>query len=252
MPCFTLFNGSCLLALTILAIVLNMIPLIVNCRDGRLFRNSISCYEWWLPGIFGGGILVIPTVSMSLAARKGQNCNTRTGLLLSALLSLISVLGAVYCALVSLHSLIKGPLVCDTESHSLENCSFSIEDIKQVFFCIYYNNRSLSNIKIDLKWFVEDKCGINQTGFHIVPTDLPGTNFSTVPANKLTVSSVKAASTAPSLETDVGFQKTIHRITFSGLFLVGILEVMVSALQIIVGVFGFICGTSKRRRSRPV
>ncbi|XP_041060634.1 transmembrane 4 L6 family member 20-like [Carcharodon carcharias] len=237
MPCFTLFNGSCLLVLTILAIVLNMIPLIVNCHDGRLFRNSISCYEWWLPGIFGGGILVIPTVSMSLAARKGQNCNTKTGLLLSALFSLISVLGALYCVLVSLHSLIKGPLVCDTESHSLENCSFSIEDIK-----------SLSNLKIDLKWFVEDNCGINQTGFHIVPTDLPGTNFSTVP----TVSSVKAASTAPTLETDVDFQKTIHRITFSGLFLVGILEVLVSALQIIVGVFGFICGTSKRRRSRPV
>ncbi|XP_067851198.1 transmembrane 4 L6 family member 20-like isoform X2 [Heptranchias perlo] len=130
MPCFTLFNGSCLLALTILAIILNMIPLIVDYHDGQLFQNSISCYEWWLPGVFGGGILVIPAVSMSLAARKGQKCNTRTGMLLSALLSLISVIGALYCALVSLHSLVKGPLVCDTASHSLENCNFSIEDIK--------------------------------------------------------------------------------------------------------------------------
>ncbi|XP_072330096.1 transmembrane 4 L6 family member 20-like [Scyliorhinus torazame] len=244
MPCFTLFNGSCLLALTILAIVLNMIPLIVNCQDGRLFQSSISCYEWWLPGVFGGGILVIPTVSMSLAARKGQKCNTRTGLLLSALFGLVSVLGALYCALVSLHSLIKGPLVCNTESHSLENCSFSIEDIK-----------SLSKVNIDLKWFMEANCGINQTGSHIVPfvpTDPTGTNFSTAPINKLTVSSVKATPTAPTLETDVRFQKMIHRITFSGLFLVGVLEVMVSAMQIIVGVCGCICGTSRRRRSRAV
>ncbi|XP_067898628.1 transmembrane 4 L6 family member 20-like isoform X2 [Heterodontus francisci] len=218
MPCFTLFNGSCLLALTILAIVLNMIPLIVNYHDGRLFQNSISCYEWWLPGVFGGGIL----------------------LLLSALLSVISVIGALYCALVSLHSLIKGPLICDT-SQSLENCNFSIEDIK-----------SISNFEFDLKWFLEDKCGINQTDFQIVPADLPGTNFSTLPSNELTVSSVKAASTAPALKMDVGLQKTIHMITFTGLFLVGILEVMVSAIQIIVGVCGCICGTSKRRRGRPL
>ncbi|XP_067851197.1 transmembrane 4 L6 family member 20-like isoform X1 [Heptranchias perlo] len=241
MPCFTLFNGSCLLALTILAIILNMIPLIVDYHDGQLFQNSISCYEWWLPGVFGGGILVIPAVSMSLAARKGQKCNTRTGMLLSALLSLISVIGALYCALVSLHSLVKGPLVCDTASHSLENCNFSIEDIK-----------SLSNLKFDLKWFVEDKCGINQTDFQTVPTDLPGTNFSNVPISKLTVSSMAAASTAPTLEMDAELQKTIHMITFTGLFLVGILEVVVSVMQIVVGVCGCICGTSKTRRSGPV
>ncbi|XP_078060194.1 transmembrane 4 L6 family member 20-like [Mustelus asterias] len=244
MPCFTLFNGSCLLALTILAIVLNMVPLIFNCYDGRLFQNPVSCYEWWLPGVFGGGILVIPTVSMTLAARKGQNCNTRTGLLLSALLSLISVLGALYCALVSLHSLTKGPLVCETENHSLENCSLSIEDIK-----------SLSNLKIDLKWFLEDECGINQTGFHtlpVAPSELPGANSSTAPNNKFIVSSLKAASIAPTLETDVSFQKAVHMITFSGLFLIGVLEMIVSAMQIMVGVCGCVCGTSRRRRSRAV
>uniref|UniRef100_UPI00398E6115 transmembrane 4 L6 family member 20-like n=1 Tax=Pristiophorus japonicus TaxID=55135 RepID=UPI00398E6115 len=178
---------------------------------------------------------------MSLAARKGHTCNTRTGLLLSALLGLVSVIGALYCVLVSLHSLVKGPLVCNTASHSLQNCNFSMEDIK-----------SLSNLKFDLKWFLDDTCGINQTAFQTVPTDLPGTNFSNVPINKLTVSGTNAAPTGPTFEMDAGLQKTIHMITFTGLFLVGILEVIVSVLQIIVGVCGCICGSSKRRRSRPV
>ncbi|XP_067898629.1 transmembrane 4 L6 family member 20-like isoform X3 [Heterodontus francisci] len=210
------------------------LKLIAEKRKGGKNKNKIE------NSIIAISTQVIPTVSMSLAARKGQNCNTRTGLLLSALLSVISVIGALYCALVSLHSLIKGPLICDT-SQSLENCNFSIEDIK-----------SISNFEFDLKWFLEDKCGINQTDFQIVPADLPGTNFSTLPSNELTVSSVKAASTAPALKMDVGLQKTIHMITFTGLFLVGILEVMVSAIQIIVGVCGCICGTSKRRRGRPL
>ncbi|XP_051874170.1 transmembrane 4 L6 family member 20-like isoform X2 [Pristis pectinata] len=184
---------------------------------------------------------VIPAVSMSLAARKGQNCNTRTGFLLSALLSLISVVGALYCALVSLYSLVKGPLICNAASQSVDNCNFSIEDIS-----------SLSNLKIDLKWFLEDKCGINQTGFQTEPTHLPNTNFSSVAINESLVSGTKAEPNAQTSAIHAELQKTIHMITFVGLLLVGILEVIVSVMQIIIGVCGCFCKTSRRNDAGPV
>ncbi|XP_055501611.1 transmembrane 4 L6 family member 20-like [Leucoraja erinacea] len=241
MACFTLFNGSCLLALTILAIIMNLIPLFMDYHDGHLFRNSISCYEWWLPGVLGGGILVIPAASMSLAARKGQKCNTRTGFLLSALFSLISIVGAFYCASVSLCSLVNGPLICNTASHSVDNCTFSMEDIS-----------SLSKLKFELKWFLEDECGINQTAFETEPTLLPNINVTRVPINESLVLGTTAEPNAQISEIPAELQKTIHVVTFTGLLLVAILEVIVSAMQIIVGIYGCFCRSSRRYDSGPV
>ncbi|XP_018423859.1 PREDICTED: transmembrane 4 L6 family member 20 [Nanorana parkeri] len=123
------FNGFFLLALSLLAIALNLTPLIADyVEDGRLFYSSISCYEWWLPGLFGGGLLVLPAVSMTLAARKKGSCNSRCGMLSSSLLCVLSIIGGIYCTLIAIFAITKGPLICEKGSNTLEHCDYTLRN----------------------------------------------------------------------------------------------------------------------------
>ncbi|KAK6478601.1 transmembrane 4 L6 family member 20-like [Huso huso] len=224
---FTSCNGFFLMALSILAICLNLLPLVINyAMDSNLFVNAISCYEWWLPGVIGGGILVLPAVAMSLAAKKGGSCNSRTGMLMSAVLCLPSIIGAIYCVLISLYALGKGPLICEKGSGaSLSSCDFTISNIS-----------SLANLNLNLDWYLNnDSCdGVS------------------LPPDSETNSTLLNLAENLNIDLDTANLKNYHLVTFAGLSVIGLLEIIVSALQIVAGAFGCLCGTSKRRRGQPM
>ncbi|MEE6500740.1 hypothetical protein FKM82_003906 [Ascaphus truei] len=128
---WTSCNGFFLLVLALLSIAFNLTPLIADyVEDGRLLHSPISCYEWWLPGLVGGGLLVLPAVSMTLAARKKGSCNSRGGMLTSSLLSLVSIIGAAYCSVVSIFAIARGPLICDTGSNDLNSCDYTLTNLR--------------------------------------------------------------------------------------------------------------------------
>ncbi|KAM3931739.1 transmembrane 4 L6 family member 20 [Leptodactylus fuscus] len=213
-------NGFSLLVLALLAIALNLTPLVADyVEDGRLFYSPISCYEWWLPGLVGGGLLVLPAVSLTLAARKKGSCNSRTGMLSSSLFSVISILGSVYCTVISIYAIGKGPLICEKGSNTLDHCDYTLGKLS-----------ALQNLTFDLKWFLNDTC-------------IPSNDNVTVFARNM----------LPDFELDfaidVDSQKIIHLTVFVGLSIVGLLQAIVAASQIVAGLFGCLCGTSKRGRT---
>lgn len=54
---------------------------------------------------------------------------------LSSILSVITIIGAVYCMLVSLQALSEGPLICSTQAKSTVSCEFSLKNLRWVTFC---------------------------------------------------------------------------------------------------------------------
>ncbi|XP_058558583.1 transmembrane 4 L6 family member 20 isoform X1 [Neofelis nebulosa] len=219
---WTSCNGFTLLVLLLLGMTLNAIPLIVNLVDeGQFLRNPISCFEWWFPGIIGAGLMVIPATTMSLAARKRACCSNRIGMLLSSLLNVITVIGAVYCMLVSLRALSEGPLICNSQVNSTSSCEFS------------FNN--LSNIhpeSFDLQWFFRESC---MAPAEVTDPTLSGTRASDGGRYSLNFSSKENR------------HRTIHFSVFLGLLLVGILELMCGLSQMAIGLLGCLCGVTKRR-----
>ncbi|MBN3296747.1 transmembrane 4 L6 family member 20 [Amia ocellicauda] len=217
---FTSCNGFFLMSLSIIAMVLNLLPMMANyAMDGQLFENPVSCFEWWLPGLVGGGILVLPAVSMAFAAKKGGSCNSRIGMLLSAFLCIVSIIGALYCVLISLFALGSGPLICKGPQAGLSSCDFSIKNIS-----------SYSELNFDITWYLEaDGCrNVTErsgTGNHFVNADL-------------------------SIDLNEAQLVNLHLITFAGLSAVALLEIIFSVLQIMAGLCGCVCGTSNR--TRPV
>ncbi|XP_072474160.1 transmembrane 4 L6 family member 20 [Notamacropus eugenii] len=219
---WTACNGFSLVVLLLLGIVLNAVPLIAyRFIDGGLFPNFISCFEWWYPGIIGAGALVIPATIMSLGATKRSFCNNRLGMILSSFLSLVTIIGAVYCILVSVLALLQGPLICNynTNTNSSINCDFSVQNLTNIH---QHLNQSFDG----LKWFST--------------TCLPD-----VPNNSATNHGTKGTNTFSSEEDKI---KIIHLSVFVGLLLVGILEILFSISQIVIGLFGCLCGVSKRSR----
>ncbi|XP_063297004.1 transmembrane 4 L6 family member 20 [Pelobates fuscus] len=214
---WTSCNGFFLLILSMLAIAFNLTPLIADyVEDQRLLYSPISCYEWWLPGMVGGGLLVLPGVAMSLAARRKGSCNSRCGMLTSAVLSLLVILGAAYCTIISLFAIDRGPLICDTGTHDVNNCDYTLG-----------NFSSFENIRFDLSWFQNTTC---------LETNNPDDLSNGIMRERLL-----------DLEIDENTQKIIHIVVFVALAIIGLLEALVGIFQIVAGVFGFICGTSKRR-----
>lgn len=56
---WTSCNGFSLLVLLLLGVVFNAVPLIFNLvEEDEGFKNPISCFEWWFPGIIGAGVMV--------------------------------------------------------------------------------------------------------------------------------------------------------------------------------------------------
>ncbi|KAL2775218.1 transmembrane 4 L6 family member 20 [Daubentonia madagascariensis] len=152
---WTSCNGVCLLVLLLLGVVINAVPLIVNLlEEDQFFQNPISCFEWWFPGIIGAGLMVIPATTMSLAARKRACCNNRTGMFLSSVFNVITVIGAVYCMLVSLQALSEGPLVCNSQGNGTANCEFSFKNLSDIH-----------PESFQLQWFFSNSC-VPHAGFN--------------------------------------------------------------------------------------
>ncbi|XP_061072514.1 transmembrane 4 L6 family member 20-like [Conger conger] len=129
---FTSCNGFVLLSLCIIAMVLNLVPMFADyAMDGFLFRHPVSCFEWWLPGLVGGGILM----------------------LMSACLCGLGVIGALYCLLVSFYALGTGPLSCEGTDAGLSSCNFTINDIG-----------SLAQMDFDITWYFNENGCWNRTG----------------------------------------------------------------------------------------
>ncbi|XP_008143305.1 transmembrane 4 L6 family member 20 [Eptesicus fuscus] len=207
---WTSCNGFSLLVLLLSGGVLNAIPLIANrVEEGKFFQNPISCFEWWFPGIIGAGLMAIPATAVSLAARKRACCNNRGGMFLSSFLNVITIIGAVYCVLVSLQALLHGPLICNSPSN--RTCEFSVDSL------------TTHPQSFDLQWFSNASC--------VAPNSL---NSSTT-TSELHVSPKEKR------------HRTIHFSTFVGLLLVGILELLFALSQIVIGFLGCLCGVSKRR-----
>ncbi|KAG8580490.1 hypothetical protein GDO81_007311 [Engystomops pustulosus] len=217
-------NGFSLLVLALLAIALNLTPLVADyVEDGRPFYSPISCYEWWLPGLIGGGLLVLPAVSMTLAARKKGSCNNRTGMLISSLLCIISIIGSAYCTVISIYAISKGPLICEKGSNTLDHCDYTLGNLS-----------NLQSLTFDLTWFLNETCG---------PTPPADGNVTTYRQGML-----------PDFELDYEIneqsQKIIHITVFVGLAVVGLLEAIVALSQMVAGLFGCLCGTSKLKRNK--
>ncbi|XP_075056631.1 transmembrane 4 L6 family member 20 [Mixophyes fleayi] len=225
---WTTCNGFSLMLLALLAIALNLTPLVADyVEDGRLFYNPISCYEWWLPGLIGGGLLVLPAVSMSLAARKKGSCNSRAGMLSSSLLSLVAIVGGAYCTVIAIYAISKGPLICEKGSKSLEQCDYTLNDL-----------RNIQNLNFELGWFLNDTC--IPTSSDVTPTSSSGN------VTGRWFIQERILDFELDLQINENTQKIIHITVFVGLAIIGLLEAIVSISQIVAGLFGCICGTTKR------
>ncbi|XP_005883581.1 PREDICTED: transmembrane 4 L6 family member 20 [Myotis brandtii] len=212
---WTSCNGFSLLVLLLSGVALNAIPLIVNrLEEGEFFKNPISCFEWWFPGIIGAGLMAIPATTMSLAARKRACCNNRGGMFLSSFLNIITILGAVFCVLVSLQALLKGPLICNSPGNS--TCEFSVDKLR-----IYPQS-------FNLQWYFNGSC--------VAPNSLNSSTTNDTMASDLKKYNLQEKR-----------HKTIHFSVFVGLLLVGNLELLCALSQIVIGFLGCLCGVSKRR-----
>ncbi|XP_038604709.1 transmembrane 4 L6 family member 20 [Tachyglossus aculeatus] len=168
----------------------------------------------------------LPAVALSLAARKRGSCSSRTGMLFSSFLSTVSIIGASYCLVVSLHALLEGPLICNPNGKDSSNCISSLKNVsnfqEQVF---------------QLDWFFKGNCGLTLPDNFLTNNDILGLHRSKI---------------SRSFGSDENEQKILHLSVLIGLFITGVLEILFSASQIMVGIFGGICGTSAKRRSRMV
>ncbi|XP_011362362.1 transmembrane 4 L6 family member 20 [Pteropus medius] len=226
---WTSCNGFSLLILLLLGVVFNIIPIVMEAVEDQSFQNPISCFEWWYPGIIGAGVMVIPATTMSLAARKRACCNNRTGMLLSSFLNIFTIIGAVYCMLVSLRALSEGPLICNSHGNSTTSCEFSFKNL-----------RDIHPESFDLQWFLNESCITPEgTNYSTVNNDTRGSGWGT--------SSVADLNFNLDLKSKQGRYRTVHFSVFLGLLLVGILELLFGLSQTVIGFLGCLCGVSKRR-----
>ena len=63
-------------------------------------------------------------------ARTYDNVGFVFQMFLSSLLSVITIIGAVYCMLVSLQALAEGPLICNSQANSTVSCEFSLRNLR--------------------------------------------------------------------------------------------------------------------------
>ncbi|CAK6448296.1 unnamed protein product [Pipistrellus nathusii] len=207
-------NGFSLLVLLLSGAVLNAIPLIVNrVEEGKFFRNPISCFEWWYPGIIGAGLMAIPATTMSLASRKRACCNNRGGMFLSSFFNIITIIGAVYCMLVSLNALTEGPLICNSPSNN--TCKFSFDNLR------------IDPQSFNLQWLSNGSCVASNSLNSPIKNDTMTSELHVSPKEKR--------------------HRTIFFSAFVGLLLVGFLELLFALSQIVIGFLGCLCGVSKRR-----
>ncbi|RXN10883.1 transmembrane 4 L6 family member 1-like protein [Labeo rohita] len=105
-------TADLLFPLGLLAVVGNILLFFPN---GEVWRTEeITENIWFFPGVIGGGLLAfLPASVMRAAGLEGSCCANRCGMMLSMLMSVLGVAGALYCMIVSVVGLQDGPL-CDT------------------------------------------------------------------------------------------------------------------------------------------
>lgn len=158
--------------------------------------------------------MAIPATTMSLAARKRACCNNRGGMFLSSFLNIITIVGAVYCVLVSVQALLKGPLICNPPGNS--TCEFSVDKLR------------IDPQSFNLQWYFNGSC--------VAPNSLNSSTTNDTMASDLKKYNLQEKR-----------HKTIHFSVFVGLLLVGNLELLCALSQIVIGFLGCLCGVSKRR-----
>uniref|UniRef100_A0A9J8AZN0 Transmembrane 4 L6 family member 1-like n=1 Tax=Cyprinus carpio carpio TaxID=630221 RepID=A0A9J8AZN0_CYPCA len=105
-------TADLLFPLGLLAVVGNILLFFPN---GEVWRTEeITEKIWFFPGVIGAGLLAfLPASIMRAAGLEGSCCANRCGMMLSMLMSVLGVAGALYCMIISAVGLQDGPL-CDT------------------------------------------------------------------------------------------------------------------------------------------
>ncbi|XP_043932930.1 transmembrane 4 L6 family member 5 [Protopterus annectens] len=116
------FIGLVLIPMALTCIIANVLLIFPN-ADGQ-WTKHITTEVWLMGGIAGGGVFMLcPGLSAVRAGGKGccgtGCCGNRCRMLRSVLCSVVGILGAFYCFMVSLFGLIDGPL-CETANDKWE------------------------------------------------------------------------------------------------------------------------------------
>uniref|UniRef100_A0A8C5MR07 T4S1 n=1 Tax=Leptobrachium leishanense TaxID=445787 RepID=A0A8C5MR07_9ANUR len=103
--------GVSLYPLVVVSIIANLF-LIFPGLDLEPLKNvseQVTPEVLYLGGIIGGGLLVLfPAIHIQATGKEGC-CNNRCGMFLSILFALIGVLGSVYCFVLSIVAIVRGP-----------------------------------------------------------------------------------------------------------------------------------------------
>uniref|UniRef100_A0A8C5MFM1 Transmembrane 4 L six family member 20 n=1 Tax=Leptobrachium leishanense TaxID=445787 RepID=A0A8C5MFM1_9ANUR len=185
---------------------------------GRLLVLPLHPADQELGATCHEGSWVLPAVAMSLAARKKGSCNSRCGMLTSALLSILAIVGAAYCIIVSLFAIGRGPLICDTGSYDVNDCDYSLGNLS-----------SFESIKFDLSWLRNASCLDHYEYDYDIDSGIMKERLFDV-------------------EIDEDTQKIMHLSVFMALTIIGLLEILTALFQIVAGLLGLCCGTSKKRQ----
>ncbi|XP_010131587.1 PREDICTED: transmembrane 4 L6 family member 19-like [Buceros rhinoceros silvestris] len=106
--------GPCLLVLGTLSVVANILLLLPSGASKYLVEGHISKHAKAMPGIWGGGIIVLLAATHITAVgwrcTGCSDCGTRSNAFISAVLSKLAVLGAAACFVLSGVGLTNGPL----------------------------------------------------------------------------------------------------------------------------------------------
>ncbi|XP_063302069.1 transmembrane 4 L6 family member 4-like [Pelobates fuscus] len=97
----------------------------------------------YLGGIIGGGLLVlVPAIHIQATGREGC-CNNRCGMFLSILFAAIGVAGSVYCFVISIVAIVRGP-TCEynlgTDSENITWGRPFYDNLKNFTFDNYLSN----------------------------------------------------------------------------------------------------------------
>ncbi|XP_074859910.1 transmembrane 4 L6 family member 19 isoform X2 [Carettochelys insculpta] len=106
--------GPCLIALGTLSIAANVLLLFPSWRWSYLQEGHISKQAMQVPGVWGGGIIVLLAAAQITAVGwhcdRSSNCGTCQNMFLSIILSGMALLGSSACFILSGVGLTDGPL----------------------------------------------------------------------------------------------------------------------------------------------
>ncbi|XP_016280721.1 transmembrane 4 L6 family member 1 isoform X1 [Monodelphis domestica] len=115
------FIGTILMSLSLTCITINILLFFPNWELKYFNEGQLSVYVNCLPGIVGGGLMVF-LPSLYFVALDGkdccgclghENCGKRCVMLTTMVPSAVGLMGACYCIIMSVLSILKGPRCLD-------------------------------------------------------------------------------------------------------------------------------------------